>query len=307
VHAAVALVALVAITVVGVDLGHLVFTSTEVQTVADLAATAGAKGVLEGRSARGDAEIVAGQNSIDGSGSADNLSSVEEGTFASGIFTPGGASPNAVRATARATVRNVLAGIFGSPTSTITKSAIAAYTSTGSGQPTLPLAIGNCNFADPSCLGTACLPAFTQVPAPTNNTAWTGFTSAGASAIQSFLPSPCGSDAVAPTLVAGDPTQGVGVIDLSGGQTNLLQKVECLFENGIAEYGRTEFIVPVVGNCDGNFNGWYPVVGFATIVIDSIQATGNPKGITLHSIFNASAPGVPGGGNFGYGSVKLVG
>src|SRR5438093_1126367 len=58
-----------ALTVVGIDLGHLGTSATEVQTVADIAAAAGARNLLKGGSAntaKADTTSVVAKNKVDG-------------------------------------------------------------------------------------------------------------------------------------------------------------------------------------------------------------------------------------------------
>jgi Flp pilus assembly protein TadG len=301
VYTAIAMTAMLAFAAVGVDIGHLAFTATEVQSAADSAATAGAHAMLRGNDAQGGAEQVMGLNRIDGHIATPDLQSVDVGNFDGTAFSTGGTPQNAVHVTAAATVSNLLGSMYGHPNSTVTKVATASFVSLAGGQPTLPLAIGDCAFPDPNCLDSSCLPSLTQVPNPTNNTAWTGFFGGtGTSDLRSFFPTSCphGGGVDAPEVEVGDS------INLNNGQTNVLDMVQCLFDAGI-----TQFVVPVV-NCGGNFNQSSEVKGFATIVIDSVVSSGNPKGINLHAIFNSEAPGKPGpagGGSFGTGFVALVG
>src|SRR5207249_7141953 len=58
-----------ALTVVGIDIGHLGTSATELQTVADIAASAGARNLLKGGSAntaKSDATSVVAKNKVDG-------------------------------------------------------------------------------------------------------------------------------------------------------------------------------------------------------------------------------------------------
>src|SRR2546426_12640774 len=58
-----------ALTVVGIDIGHLGTSATELQTVADIAAAAGARNLLKGGSAttaKSDATRVVAKNKVDG-------------------------------------------------------------------------------------------------------------------------------------------------------------------------------------------------------------------------------------------------
>ena len=113
----IALLTLVGMTVVGVDLGRLAFTATEVQAVAEVAATGYAHAWIKGTTTNGtdpgdgtcqtEALTVVDANRIDGKvANAGNIESYERGFYdydTSGPFTtavPNGESSNAVRATA---------------------------------------------------------------------------------------------------------------------------------------------------------------------------------------------------------------
>ena len=123
------LMTLVGMTVVGVDIGRLAFTATEVQTVAEVAATGYARSWLNGLAAGDDPsdatcaaealQVVDG-NSIDGQAAAPgNIEGYERGFFdfdTHGPFSasvPGGETANAVRATATTTVSNFFGALFG--------------------------------------------------------------------------------------------------------------------------------------------------------------------------------------------------
>jgi hypothetical protein len=67
--------------------------------------------------------------------------------------------------------------------------------------------------------------------------------------------------------------------------------------------GINKFTVPIV-SCSGNFNQSSTVTGFATIIVDSVNNTGNPKGLNLHAIYE-DVVGPPGGGNYGTYTVRL--
>jgi Flp pilus assembly protein TadG len=297
------LMALMGLTVLGTDLGRLAFTATEVQTAAEVAATAGARSLIDGGSAQAAAETLVGANTIDGhAGTGANIDSIETGSFdhATGAFLSGGTPATAVRATTSVTINNLLAGLLGSPTSLVTKTAIASFSGLGNGTPTLPLVIGDDNF-DEDCFSDDCMPTLIHVPSPEDNVAWTGFfDGASTSNISDYFPSEYGGGGESlPPLSLGDD------VSLNNGQeTPLLNIIADMVDAGV-----NEFVIPVVDSTQFNQTG--PVVGFATIVIDEVITTGTDKGITLHAIFNsdglADGGGVGGGGNFGTGLVQLVG
>jgi Flp pilus assembly protein TadG len=298
----VAIFALLALTAVGVDVGRIAFTATEVQNTADIAATAAAKSLIQNQSAQAGADAALAQNSVDGNVATGNLVSLETGSYdpTTRTFTPGGTPTGAVRANASATVTNIVASMIGHPSSTVSRSAIATFTSTGSGTPELPLAIGDGLFPS-DCEGPDCsLPQLIQVPSPDDNTGWTGFfDGASSNTIGDFFPEEClpsGSTAEdVPTVEVGDS------ITLNNGQTTpLLEAIACM-----VNAGTNEFVIPVVDSTDFNQSG--TVVGFVTVVVDEVITTGDDAGITLHAIFNGGETGTAGGGDFGTGFVILVG
>jgi putative Tad-like protein involved in Flp pilus assembly len=288
------LLAFMPIAVVAVDIGRLAFTATEVQNEADIAAAAGAQTLLQGGSAataRSNAQTVVAQNKVAGAAATMATSDLLVGQYnpATNAFTNGATPANAVRATARVTVQNLLAGYFGSSfqNATVVKSATAGFSGTGQATPTLPLAIGACNFqALESCFATpGCLPALTQAPSGSDNSGWikTG----------NYLPTSCGGS---PTVMSGGAS-----IPLSNGQaTSTLKSVSDCFKTGVREY-----VVAIVdGACDNAFNKSRTVTGFATVVVTAVKTTGSKKGIALGAIFKQVA-GPPGGGAFGSGSIRL--
>lgn len=297
--------ALFAAAAVGVDTGRLALTANEVQTVADIAATAGAQALLEGgnaSTARNHAQTVVATNFVDGAAATIDPAQIEVGQYnpQTGTFTPGALPASAVRATPAATVQNLFVGIFGSSyaTSTVTKTATAAFSGLGEAAATLPLAIGACHFpALTSCFAASdCLPRLSQVPSTSDNTGWTSFLNGptDGNTVGDYLPGACGGKKTPPTIKVGD------ALHLNNGQvTSLLKDVEDCVE----KKGFTEFLVPVVG-CDGNFNQTATVTGFAKIIVESVESQGNPKGLTLHAIFEETA-GTPGGGAYGHGMMRL--
>jgi Flp pilus assembly protein TadG len=145
-------IAFLALAVVGIDVGHIGYTATAVQTGAEVAATAGAHRLLAGlqgglpsasarTAAAADAQTVLGQNTVAGS-------TLDPGNFCGDMSAPVGkyrvcleagqystatrtfklnqAPLNSVRATVQATVPNIVAGIWpGNESSTVVKTAIA--------------------------------------------------------------------------------------------------------------------------------------------------------------------------------------
>ena len=261
--------ALVALTAVGVDVGHLAFTATEVQNLADVAATSGAQSlVIQGEgTAQSGAQLALKENYIDGAKAhPSHLQSLVLGNYNydANTFQVGGAPANAVRATTGVTVNNLLGSVFGSPHSAVTRNATASFVSIGAGFPQLPITIGECAFDeddDDDCLGAACLPTAIQVPSTQDNSAWTGFfAGANTSTITGLFPAACngGGDPI-PLIKVGDP------INLNNGQIGpLLSRAEDCFAGDPS----ATYVVPVI-ECV-NFVQDVPVLGFATVKITDV-------------------------------------
>jgi len=293
---AISMTALFATLPLAIDIGRLAFTANEVQTVADVAATAGATYLMSGQdpaTARSQARAVVAQNRVAGAvASIPSDASIEVGQYdpQTNKFTNVASPPyNAVRATPSATITNLFAGIFGASykTSTITRSAIAGFSGPGQAAATLPLVIGACDFQSiQSCFGTSgCLPKLTQAPNPSDDSGWI----LGANVY-------CGANASsAPTLSVGQS------VNLTNGQvTSTLKDVQSCFDAG-----NTEFLIPIVdGACNQNFNDTRTIVGFATIVVTNVTATGGNKGVDVSAIFK-QVSGTAGGGAYGTGQMRL--
>jgi hypothetical protein len=312
---AISITALFATLPLAIDLGRLAFTANEVQTVADVAATAGATYLMSGQdpaTARTQARAVVAQNRVDGAvASIPSDANIEVGQYdpQNNTFTNGAAPYNAVRATPSATITNRFAGIFGPSyqTSTVTRSAIAGFSGPSQAAPTLPLVIGACDFQSiQSCFGTnGCLPKLTQAPNTSDDSGWIK----GGNVY-------CGANA------SSAPTVSIGqTVDLTNGQvTPTLKAVQDCFptNKGKPDFSSPlEFTIPIVdGACDQTFNQTRTVVGFATIVVSCVAADGNDacpnpsgnlvtdKGINLQAIFK-QVSGPVGGGAYGTGQMRL--
>lgn len=301
---ALALGVLLAMGVVGVDLGRLALTATEVQTVADIAATAGAMALLNDDNPVSNAQHVVHRNLVDGKRATISGDDLELGHYSweSRAFMPGGSPTDAVRATAHATVTNLVAGIWGDFTTTVTKTATAAFSGTSSQTVSLPIVVGECHFsAFETSHACSDLPTLTQVPSLPDNSGWTSLSDdpARTSETKDYLPEKCGGEGLPP------PAVQVGqLINVSGGQQASVLKIidSCL------KQGQDTYVIPIVP-CP-MYNQNMKVLGFATIVINSVKTTGKGqegyKHISLSSICNAQAPGPPGGSDFGTSSVALV-
>src|SRR5438067_11905187 len=100
-----------ALTVVGIDIGHLGTSATELQTVADIAASAGARNLLKGGSAntaKSDATSVVAKNKVDGQTFTTAAADVHVGTYISDVLTETSINPNPVPPTPSNTVHNVV-------------------------------------------------------------------------------------------------------------------------------------------------------------------------------------------------------
>jgi hypothetical protein len=330
--------ALLAATAIGVGVGRHAFTATEVQTVAEVAATAAAQArvALGGTDAAGRAAafLVVPRNRVDGQVAAIDPGhlNIEFGNFNGANdppFTPNppdGTPVNAVRATANASVPNLfpisIPGLFNLKSDadgnyTVTKTAIATYSSVGAAQPTLPIALCSGCF-DGECVSNGTCLTLQNAPTGVNDAAWTGFTgSAGTNAIRAFFPSPCGAGVDAPVLNAStDPASPGTSINLLNGSSNLAPDVWCM----VCNLDMHQFLVPVIDcECSTPINQSAPVVGFATVTVNGFNYTNGAIGgctagkknqtqsINLQELLNSNVTGPPGGGNFGSGSIFLQG
>ena len=314
-----ALLTLVGMTVVGVDLGRLAFTATEVQTVAEVAATGYAHAWLR-HAVRNDtfdndvnvaeALPVIGGNRIDGQQATDV--NVPPGNyvlgsydFATDAFAAGVEPFNAVRATATTTVNNFFATLFGMSQSTVTKNATATLTCGNRAQP-LPLLVQDCQFGGfdgpEEC---ADLPTLTQQNVHVENTCWTSLLtndSANANDIGQLIDDVCCGSGPGTCSLPGDypvVSQGQNITVLNG-QANMLQAMQRCWDNDYRE-----FIVPITP-CGAPCNQTNVVSGFAKIVLTSRPvATGNPKYIELSSFCNHEG-GEGSGGNCSFGNFKVA-
>jgi len=305
------LAAIFAIGAIAIELSHLSDTATEVQVAADAAALAAAENMFQGgntANATTVGQAVAGLNSTDGRAPNPTF---EFGTYASATgFSPGGGS-NAVRATiALQNVQYVLASVLGLGTSTtVTKRAVATYGCTGSTQPDAPLTVCDC-LLQQSTPGQPCVTGpsivLTQTPDGSQNSCFL----ANPSTAQQWFPPECfSSGGQAPVVSVGD------ALPLKNGQMvpDMTDFQSCL-ANGVSNFTIPIIHCPVVtgGGCPiGHCNGTGTVVGFATIDVTAVSATGGGS-ITFHQVCNNDAAGTGGSAGqggaqcFGQGSAQLV-
>jgi len=335
---AMAMAAFIGFAVVGVDIARLAFTATEVQTLADVAATAGARALYDGQPVVGQAQTAAAQNKVDGQPGAINPpGSVVVGhyDFTSATFSPGGTPSNAVQANAERTVNNFVAAALGNQwrQTKVEKMAIAPVS--GPAQGCVPPT--GCSPNDWACYcsnGTApCLPIgvpdscfddLNSLPplmvAPGGTAAWTSFgdNSTSANTVRPYLDQgPCQASGGGGT--PGEQDVGASRICVSNGinpqcsaQGNVFGLMQCIVDNrlGCADtdgdgtvdaQGGLIFTIPVFDfpTCDANTPACYPLLGFATVEITGMVCDGSTKQVSMRTIARDSdTPPRPGGGCF---------
>src|SRR6266481_3452910 len=306
-----------ALTAVGVDVGRIAFTASEVQSAADTAALAAARAFLDGGDPQATGKMILGNgtaavpNTIDSRSAyaAASTITIETGTADnSGNFTAGGgAAANAARATVIATVTNLFSGVFAGNdgTTIVTKQATAVLTTTGEDQPTVPIAVSGGCFTDKNCTAGNC-PALN---ASTNDAGWTGFDGgASTSTIRAFFPQACDSaKGYASTNPAPILTTDESINLLNGvSATPLFGDFHCL----VCTLNQTKFIVPVVDKpCGAQFNQSDAIIGFAEVTIDKAAYCAGPNtNIVLQSVRGTGAPGtVSKCPHCGFGFIRLIG
>lgn len=296
-----------------VDISRHAFTATELQNLVDAAASAAAKAAGNNGSPYGAAQAISSLNTVNGEHLTLAAGDVVIGTYNGNVFTPGGSPSNAVRVTATKTLSNIISGLIGHPTSTISRTATAAIVALGGGVPTMPIALGETYWQQ--CIQFGCSqPEIILVPDGVQNAGWTAFfASASTNQVRSYVPAAQGCNGggqAPPYITVGDS------INLNNGQGNQLLAVQCL----VCTQGQNGFLVPVVRNL-GQFNQSAEVVGFATVVVESFNYSSNPRTrscgnlngggtlqtINVRSVFNANTPGPPGPGFYGSGYAQVVG
>lgn len=325
--------------VVGVDIGRLAFTATEVQTLADATAVTAARGLLDTNNtttATTAANTVAADNRVDGSPASASSTVpcpsqpcagltwgyVDPSTwgFSAGL-NPDTGTYTAVQSDGLATVNNILAAMMGASTSTVTKRARASFTGVGQATPGLPLAVcAECsNTTD--CLGSGCI-SLSEAPTGSNTSAWTGFFGGtGTSSIANFLPN-CDNNCNCTSASSSIPqlTAGTDTLNLNNGQqssSSLLQPIQCLV---CPPSNITSFLIPVIqcGGCGTPINQSAKVIGFTTVTINSFKysngdvslcgpSNGSLKSMNLTSARSVDDQAPPGGGLFGTLTVGMVG
>jgi Flp pilus assembly protein TadG len=330
--------ALIALTVVGVDLGRLAFTATEVQQNADSAALAAVKPLVTGdQNWQVKGHTVAGQNSVDGQVVPDAHVLLEPGRwdYVNANFDLNGQPFNAARATTDATVTNFVAAAIGTGQTNVRKLAVAAYSGPASGcapppdsgcapsdwacycthgaAPCLPIAAPDCQFSTAGQL-----PSLTVGPSGNDTAAWTGFQSGSSdNDVRAFLnQGPC--DAPGSDQTPGNQGVSGSQVNVNNGisascssSNNVFGLMTCIYNNnlgcrdtngdGIVDAsGGTIFTIPIfhMPDCSTNMNQSWPLVGFATVNVTG-ACVGGVNRIDLQTIArNSTNPAPPGGDCF---------
>jgi Flp pilus assembly protein TadG len=308
-----------------IDVSRLVFTATEVQAVADSAATAAVKTATENGDYAATAKAAAAKNRTDG-GLFDvatqstyyELDPIEAGTYnvnaAAGTdpFTAGGAPWNAVRVKATAKQVSFIFGGFmsavtnfagggNSPISTstpVSKVATAVCAPPLGSAPDLPIvvcangAIGLHLFqpgeaCDPNQLGT--ISPLNPLP-NTQDACWnnlgTGTSNPSNADLLALFPPDCGGS-VAPPVA----TDGQTITDNNGSHSNLFSNlVSCI--NMSPYNGTRNFTIPVISSC-GLCNTTRTVQGFVTIQLKASDIKTNNGNVATFGSCNV--PCGPGG------------
>jgi hypothetical protein len=199
-------------------------------------------------------------------------------------------------------VPNLVARIFGSNTTALTRQAIAAYSGNASDRPICPIAVGVCQFQQYQSTDLcSSLPSLSQAPSGSDSSGWTSLSAESASASEAvrYMPAGCGGGGLTPPVVRVGQT-----INVMNGQANsVLKTFKDCFDAGLLK----ECTIPIIESpCDGSFNQPKTVVGFATFEIKSVQIGGGNKGIAMDGICKSSDPGAGGGQDLGTTSVKMV-
>jgi hypothetical protein len=301
---------IVAMAVLGVDIGRLAFTANETQILADVGAAAGAKALLQFQSSDPSinpalvARNTVLSNAVDGAGAVDeNIVSIEYGTFDrdSWQFKPGAgpANANAVKVVTTATVDNIFSAILpgNDGISTVVREAVGSASECPStGQLVLPVTIGDCMFDafqdSEDCADIP--PPIILAPDGSDTACWTSLddTHTNARDTRDKLPEQCCShckDIPGPLVHKGD-----FINVTNGSETTVLQALR-----GCLHTGFTDFAIPIV-KCDpdGTLKCTHSkeVVGFAQLRMTRVQATGSDKGIDLEFLCNTDSSDTSGSG-----------
>jgi hypothetical protein len=312
-------IGLVALAAIAVDVSRLAYTATEVQAVADVAATSGAKAAAKNGDPVGDAKAAAARNradgalfDVDGQPTLYGLEAVagKYDPAATPSFVPSDPPWNAVRATATAKqVAFVFGGFFSAlgnlvnggnaPLSTstpITKTATAVCAPPSGLPPDLPITVcpdGNVDLhifqpgeaCDPARLGT--ISPLNPLPNTTQDACWTdlgtGFGNPSNNDLLHLFPPDCGGTGTPPTVADAQ------VINLNNGSHNGLfnDLVACV--NAAPYNGTRNFTIPVI-DCGPCANRAAPVRGFVTIQIKAADIKTNAGNVGTFGSCNVPCP-----------------
>ncbi len=319
---------LMALAALAVDVSRLELTATEVQAVADVAATAAVKTATQDGDYAADAKAAAALNKADShlfdvatSPALYTLSPIEAGTYNSANsppFTPGPAPWNAVRVTATAQqVGFIFGGFFSdlahalnggssviSTKTAISKTATAVCAPPLQVPPDLPLAVcagGQINLhvfqpgeaCDPARLGT--ISPLNAIP-NTQDACWndlgTGTTNPSNNDLLHLFPPDCnGGSSVRPSTAFDGETVDVN----NGNHANLFSNlVTCI--NNSPYNGTRNFTIPVLTDC-GGCTGSDTIQGFVTLQIKATDIKTNNGNVATFGSCNVpcGAGGCPQG------------
>ncbi|TMA06238.1 MAG: hypothetical protein E6J89_18190 [Deltaproteobacteria bacterium] len=174
---------------------------------------------------------------------------------------------------------------------TINVSAVALYVGSCSGKPRLPLALMGCEVGFPgNCDAPKTLDGFNQSPSANDDSAFTSYFTPNASA-DVFKGMTNGSTPI-PEVKCGD------AIELNNGQvSSAIHEIESEF-NKNKQNGKWTVLLPVIDCADlssGNPVQKAKVLGFATVCITGVDASGNPKAIKGSLDCSATVSGTPSG------------
>ena len=311
----------VSFAVIGIDVGRLAFTASEVQSMADAAALgaigAHGAGVADPTT---QTRTLVGENTIDArAGNISNSTTAGIKTLTPGIYDFATKSftasawtdptVNAARALGSGTVTNFLAAAIGVLDSTVERQATAAIGGACNEEGALPIAIEQdaiqafLNSAD--CRN---IPVTRLFQVPKDNSCFTSLStaSAGSSTERGHVPNTCCKN----NTCGGGETESLNIgdpISVNNGQdATVLQVIAgCLTLNPPLN----EFVVPVIadGGCSGP--GTKNVVSFARIIIDHVQTTGAAtlKGVYIKGVCREEVSGSePGCKTAGENAIALV-
>ena len=329
--AALFLMAIISIFAIALETSRLTATATEVQVAADAAALAAAQNITSGGTtgtAQDAGQRVAGKNTADGRSPAPGDVQIAFGTYTPGTGFVAGPPDNAARATVTMqNVRYILASAIGGASTSVTKRAVAAYKCNSCAAPA-PMAICDCaltatNPGEPcTTIGSGSL---IQGPNGAQNSCFLS-NSSGGGADEAWFPSDCFlTGGTGPLISSGD-----SVTLFNGDITPVVRDFQSCFNQGVKDYVIVVVHCTDSGTCTangtctnypgdtcttnancchiGNCNHTGTVVGFATMHVTSVNASGNPKFVSLSQVCNNAAPTCPTTTVqcFGSGSVKLV-